>query len=65
MNADVWKDAEGKSLGGAIWDKAQQTGEGSINFEWINPVSRVMEKKIAFFNKVGQDICGVGAYRGE
>ena len=65
MSADVWKDADGKSLGKAIWDKAQETSDGSIEFRWVNPVSHVMENKIAFFKKVGQDVCGVGAYRGE
>ena len=62
MSADVWKDADGKSLGKAIWDLAQQTGEGTIKYSWINPVSRQTEPKVAFFKKVREDVCGVGAY---
>jgi hypothetical protein len=65
MSGDVWKDAEGRSLGKSIWDQAQAAGEGSIEYSWINPVSKLTEKKIAFFKKVGQDVCGVGAYRGD
>ena len=65
MTADMLKDADGKSLGKAIWDQAQASGEGSIEYKWINPVSKLTENKIAFFKKAGTDVCGVGAYRGE
>jgi cytochrome c len=65
MNVDVMKDADGKSLGKTIWDQAQASGEGSIEYRWTNPVSQHTENKIAFFKKVGTDVCGVGAYRGE
>ena len=63
MSVDVLKDAGGKSLGKAIFDQAQASGEGSIDYAWINPVSHQTENKVAFFKKVGQDVCGVGAYR--
>jgi len=63
QSSDVWKDANGNSLGKSIWDKAQETSEGSIDYMWINPVSHQMEPKTAFFKKVGEDVCGVGAYR--
>jgi cytochrome c len=63
MSVDVLKDADGKSLGKAIFDQAQASGEGSIDYAWINPVSHQTENKVAFFKKVGQDVCGVGAYR--
>jgi cytochrome c len=65
MSVDVLKDADGKSLGRSIWDQAQASGEGTIDYKWINPVSHQTENKTAFFKKVGQDVCGVGAYRGE
>ena len=65
MSGDVWKDADGKSLAKAIWERAQTSNEGSIEYKWINPVSKQIEKKVGFFKKVGQDVCGVGAYGGE
>ena len=65
MSADALKDADGKSLGRAIWDQAQASSEGSIEYKWINPVSHLTENKIAFFKKAGTDVCGVGAYRGD
>ena len=65
MSGDVLKDAAGKSLGKQILDLARQSGEGSIEYMWINPVSHQTEHKTAFFKKVGEDVCGVGAYRSE
>jgi cytochrome c len=61
-SVDVMKDANGKSLGKAIWDAAEQSGEGSIEYMWINPVSQQTEHKVAYFKKVSDDVCGVGAY---
>jgi hypothetical protein len=29
---------------------------------WVNPVSGKMEPKVSFVQKVGTDVCGVGAY---
>jgi hypothetical protein len=60
-SADAWKDADGNQLGKAI-RTAQSKGETSIKYKWTNPVTRAMEPKIFFFQKIGEDICGVGAY---
>ena len=65
MSVDVLKDATGKSLGKQIIDMAAQSSEGSIEYMWTNPVSHLTEHKIAFFKKVGEDVCGVGAYSAE
>jgi len=63
VSSDVWKDADGKSLGQAIWNAAWASGEATIEYKWINPVSHLVEQKVGYFKKVGEDICGVGAYR--
>jgi len=60
-SADTVKDADGKPVGKAIWD-AGSKGEGSARYRWYNPISTRMEPKIAFVQKVGDDVCGVGAY---
>jgi signal transduction histidine kinase len=65
MSVDVLKDASGKSLGKQIIEMAAQSSEGSIEYMWTNPVSHLTEHKIAFFKKVGEDVCGVGAYSAE
>jgi len=61
-SADALKDADGKDLGKAIWEVASSKGEGSVQYRWINPVSHKIEPKISFVQKIGDDVCGVGAY---
>lgn len=61
QSVDAWRDANGKSLGKAT-DEALSKGEDSIEYQWLNPVSRKMEPKISFIQKVGDDVCVVGAY---
>jgi cytochrome c len=60
--ADVLKDAEGKPLGGALWDAASGKGDGSVRYRWLNPVSGKTEPKVSFVQKAGDDVCLVGAY---
>ncbi|MFL6211522.1 MAG: hypothetical protein ACJ74W_21920 [Pyrinomonadaceae bacterium] len=43
-------------------DAAAHTGAGSVAYRWVNPISGRVEPKVLFFQKVGEDICGVGAY---
>jgi cytochrome c len=62
LSADVIKDADGNPVGTTIWNDGSQNNEGSITFLWINPVSNQIEPKIFFYQKVGSDVCGVGAY---
>ena len=61
-SADALRDADGKSLGKALWDAASNPGEGSVKYRWTNPVSGKTEPKIGFVQKIGEDVCGVGAY---
>jgi hypothetical protein len=61
-SSDLIKDAAGKSVGKAGWDIATSQGDGSVKYQWINPVPHKMEPKITFFQKAGNDVCGVGAY---
>ena len=56
------KDADGKPVGKALWDLGSSKGEGLVRYRWINPVTGKMEPKISFVQKVGEDVCGVGAY---
>ena len=61
-SADALKDVDGKSVGKAGWDVATSKGEGSVKYQWVNPVTHKTEPKITFFQKAGDDVCGVGAY---
>ena len=60
-SADNIKDATGKPLGKALWDTGAK-GEGSVAYDWQNPVTHKTEHKVSFVQKAGDDVCGVGAY---
>jgi cytochrome c len=62
LSPDILKDAEGKPLGKSIWETGNSKGEGSVEHLMTNPVSRKIERKITFVQKIGDDVCGVGAY---
>jgi cytochrome c len=62
MSADVLKDAEGKALGKALLDAGSRAAGGSVEYPHINPVSHKPEPKVSFVEKMGEDVCGVGAY---
>jgi cytochrome c len=61
-SADLIRDADGQSVGQEGWDLASKNGQATLRYSWMNPVTRKMEPKITFFTKVGDDVCGVGAY---
>jgi cytochrome c len=61
-SVDVLKDADGKPLGKALLDAGSREGGGSVEYAHINPVSHLPESKVAFVQKAGEDVCGVGAY---
>jgi signal transduction histidine kinase len=63
LGVDVLKDANGRALGKALWDAASQPGGGSVEYPHVNPVSHKPETKVSFVEKVGDDVCGVGAYK--
>ena len=61
---DVFKDANGKALGKSLIDAAASAAVGMVEYPHINPVSHKPELKVSFVQKVGEDVCGVGAYKG-
>ena len=65
MSVDVLKDADGKPLGKALWEMGSRDHGGSVEYPHINPVSHKPEPKVSFVEKMGDDVCGVGAYSPE
>jgi hypothetical protein len=63
QSADVIKDAEHKPVGSTIWTTGSSKGSGSLEYLMMNPLTQRVEKKTSFFQKVGSDVCAVGAYR--
>ena len=49
-------------LSRAAWDAASTSNIGSIHYSYINPVTGKTEPKTLYYEKVGTDVCGVGAY---
>lgn len=56
------KDPDGKEIGREMIMIAKRGG-GSIEYRWVNPVSKAVETKISFLKGAGTQYCGVGAYR--
>jgi cytochrome c len=46
----------------AAWDAASTTAINSINYAWLDPATGTTEPKTFYYEKVGSDVCGVGAY---
>jgi cytochrome c len=63
QSVDVFKDADGKPVGRAFVDAASKIGEGIVKYPMLNPATGKIEAKVAFVQKVGGDVCGVGAYQ--
>lgn len=60
---DGLRDVDGKPFGAEMWDVGQQPGGGTVEYTWRNPATNQVEPKISFVRKVGDDVCGVGAYK--
>jgi hypothetical protein len=56
------KDPDGKQIGREMIEIAKRGG-GSIEYRWVNPVSKDVEPKISFLKAAGTQFCGVGAYK--
>jgi signal transduction histidine kinase len=56
------KDPDGKEIGRAMIEVAQKGG-GSVEYRWVNPVSKEVEAKISYLKPAGSQVCGVGAYK--
>jgi cytochrome c len=61
-SANLLTDTSGNPLGKTVWARASAEGVNSVDYHWVNPVSGQTEPKTLFFEKVGSDVCGVGAY---
>lgn len=65
VDIDGLRDVDGKAFATEIWEVAQQPDGGTVEYQWANPVTGQVEPKISVVRAIGQDVCGVGAYRAE
>lgn len=58
------KDADGKYFVKAMTEIAKGKGSGWVDYQWINPVSKAIEPKSSYIEKVDDGLLlGVGIYR--
>ena len=62
LDVATLKDPDGKQFGREMIEIALRGG-GSIEYRWVNPVSKEVETKISFLKPAGRLFCGVGAYK--
>ena len=56
------RDAEGKPFFREMLDIAKSQSAGSVEYRWQNRADRKVERKLAYFQKVGDAILSVGYY---
>lgn len=59
------KDVDGKSFFRYIVDTAKTKGKGWCDYKWMNPVSKRIEPKSAYFERVEDVVIGCGIYNVE
>lgn len=57
------RDAEGKDFTTELFNGGMTKGSGVVEYKWTNPVTRKIQAKASFYQKIGQDVCAVGYYK--
>jgi cytochrome c len=57
------KDADGKHFVKAALEAAASKGSGWVDYKWPNPVTKAIEQKTTYLEKVGDVIVLCGAYK--
>lgn len=58
------KDADGKKFSKAMAELAQAKGSGWVDYQWVNPVTKVIEPKTSYIQRVNEGVfLGAGIYR--
>ncbi|MES2257099.1 MAG: cache domain-containing protein [Pseudomonadota bacterium] len=58
------KDADGKRFSKAMAELAQSKGSGWVDYQWVNPVTKAIEPKTSYIQRVNDAVfLGVGIYR--
>ncbi|NHZ40235.1 cache domain-containing protein [Massilia aquatica] len=57
------KDADDKYFMKEIMSKAANPGNGWVDYKWVNPVTKEMQAKSAYFEKVEDIVISAGYYK--
>lgn len=56
------RDVDGKLIFRETMEIAKSKGSGSVEYRWLNRIDRKVERKVTYFQKVGDVIIAVGYY---
>ncbi|MBP1749520.1 MAG: histidine kinase [Deltaproteobacteria bacterium] len=62
-NVSELKDADGKFFMKEIIKTATEKGKGWVDYKWTNPVTKKVEQKTTYVEKVGDYVFGCGVYK--
>lgn len=57
------KDADGKPFIKELYDVANTKGKGWVDYKWPNPMTKVIEPKTTYVEKVGDVVIACGVYK--
>lgn len=57
------KDADGKPFIKEMTELAKTKGKGWVDYKWVNPVSKAIDAKSTYVEKVGDYVIGCGIYK--
>jgi len=57
------KDADGKAFVTELLAGANKKGSGSVDYRWINPKTKKVDSKSAFYERVGDVVAVCGYYK--
>lgn len=63
-NMMAMKDADGKPFIKQFLDVAKSKGSGWVDYKWPNPVTKAIEQKSTYVEKVGDMVLICGIYKG-
>jgi cytochrome c len=58
----VLKDPDGKPIGQEMVE-ALKKGGGTVEYRWMDPLTKKVEAKVSYLKPAGDGGCGVGAYK--
>jgi cytochrome c len=56
-------DADGKLYNREMIDLAKTKGTGWVDYRWVNPVDKKIERKSSYIERVGEYVVGAGFYK--
>ena len=57
------RDADGKPYNREMIELARSKGSGWVDYRWLDPLTKKIEQKSSFIERVGEYVVGVGFYK--